>query len=331
MNRNAIGFTQVKATLRGAGVSLPDRCQKNTSRTTRNPGIAARSIASHRWCYLDPGSRAIESETLTGDVVVKRKTLVFCSVIAAMSPAVWADSLFDGTWRPEYPQKASPGQKHDITELKNGVYECRSCTPPYTIQADGMDYPVKNNPDYDARNVKIVDAQTITKSVKKGGSVVFESKVTAAADGTSLTELQTIYGMTSHPFVVRMRSKRVGAPPSGSHAVAGEWQQLDFDMPNNDEDTTLKVEGDTLSMSDKMGRSFKARLDGTDAPYSGTPEFTSVSVKLVDSHTIEELDKSDGKVLKITRWVVTPDGKTIHARFDDTHGRIQEQDGHKLP
>src|SRR6185312_13927594 len=192
MNRNAIGFTQVKATLRGAGVSLPDRCQKNTSRTTRNPGIAARSIASHRWCYLDPGSRAIESETLTGDVVVKRKTLVFCSVIAAMSPAVWADSLFDGTWRPEYPQKASPGQKHDITELKNGVYECRSCTPPYTIQADGMDYPVKNNPDYDARNVKIVDAQTITKSVKKGGSVVFESKVTAAADGTSLTELQTI-------------------------------------------------------------------------------------------------------------------------------------------
>ena len=271
------------------------------------------------------------NRNLTGDVVVKRKTLVFCSVIAAVSSAVWADSPFDGTWRPEYPQKASPGQKHDVYELKNGVYECRSCTPPYTVQADGADHPVNNNPDYDMRSVTVVDARTITKSVKKGGSLVFESKLTAGADGTTLTELQTIMGMTTHPFVVRIRSRRVGAPPPGSHAVAGEWQQLDFDLPNNDEDTTLKVEGDTLSMSDKMGRSFKAKLDGTDAPYAGTPEFTSVSVKLVDGHTIEEQDKSEGKVVKITRWAVTADGRTIHARFDDTHGRIQEQDGHKLP
>jgi hypothetical protein len=56
-----------------------------------------------------------------------------------------------------------------------------------------------------------------------------------------------------------------------------------------------------------------------------------VSVKLLDARTIEERDKRDGKVVKITRWAVTADGKTIHARFDDTHGRIQEQDGHKLP
>ena len=51
----------------------------------------------------------------------------------------------------------------------------------------------------------------------------------------------------------------------------------------------------------------------------GRPEFSTVLVKLIDAHTIEERDKSDGKVAKITRWVVTPDGKTVHARSSSTH------------
>jgi hypothetical protein len=38
----------------------------------------------------------------------------------------------------------------------------------------------------------------------------------------------------------------------------------------------------------------------------------------------------DAQVVKISRWTVGPDGKTMHARFDDTHGHIQEEDGHKI-
>ena len=83
-------------------------------------------------------------------------------------------------------------------------------------------------------------------------------------------------------------------------------------------------------MIDRMGRSFTARLDGTPAPYKGSDEINGVSLKLIDERTIEESDLSDGKVVKISRWVLSPDGQTLHARFDDTHGRIQEQDGHKV-
>jgi hypothetical protein len=56
-----------------------------------------------------------------------------------------------------------------------------------------------------------------------------------------------------------------------------------------------------------------------------------VSLKKVDDNTIEESEKKDGKVVKISRWTVASDGKTIHVRFDDTHGHVQEQDGHKVP
>jgi hypothetical protein len=104
----------------------------------------------------------------------------------------------------------------------------------------------------------------------------------------------------------------------------------DLDLSNHAEDTIFSFNGDTLSMSDRMGRSFSAKLDGSDAPYQGSEEFTDVSLKKVDDHTIEEYDKKDGKILKVSRWSVAPDGKTIHVRFDDTHGHVQEQDGRKV-
>ncbi len=104
----------------------------------------------------------------------------------------------------------------------------------------------------------------------------------------------------------------------------------DGDVSNHAEDTIFKVTGNTLAMSDRMGRSFSAKLDGTEAPYNGSDEFTSVSLKLLDDHTIEESDRRGGKVVKISRWSVGSDGRTMHVRFDDTQGHVQEQTGRKV-
>lgn len=262
---------------------------------------------------------------------MKRQVLLSSVAVVALSAPAGAQNVFDGTWRPEYPQKFSPERKPDDYDLKNGVYQCRSCTPRYTLEADGKDDALRNDPDFDTLNIKVVDARTVLRIAKKGGQVAFESKLIVGADGMTLTDLQTIMEVTAHPYVVRIHSRRVGPAAPGSHAISGQWQRLDYDLPNNDEDTTFHVEGNTLSMSDKFGRSFSARLDGTEAPYLGTPQFTSVSLQLLDNRTLEERDKKDGKVVKITRWAVDADGTTIHARFDDTHGRIQEQAGHRVP
>jgi hypothetical protein len=51
---------------------------------------------------------------------------------------------------------------------------------------------------------------------------------------------------------------------------------------------------------------------------------------VIDARTIDEFDKKDGKVVNISHWFVEPDGKTMHVRFDDTQGHVQEQTGHKL-
>jgi hypothetical protein len=241
-----------------------------------------------------------------------------------------AQTLFNGTWRPD-PQKASPTQKNDVFVLANGTFECKSCTPSYQIKADGLDQSIQGNPRYDTLRVKIVDERTIIKTAKKQGKAVAETKVVVAADGSSMSETQTIVGMLPRPVDFASRLSRVAGGPPGSHRVSGEWRLVESDLVNHEEDTTYKLNGSTLTMSDRLGRSWAAKLDGTDTAYNGDSAYTSVSVKLIDSRTLEESDKKDGKIVQINQWKIDPDGTTIHARFDNTQGFVQEQTGHKLP
>jgi hypothetical protein len=253
------------------------------------------------------------------------------AVIALLgaSSFAWAQSPFDGTWRPD-PQKPSPTRKPDAVQLSDGMYECQSCEPPYKIEADGHDQPVSGISYYDTMSIRIVDPHTVTRLAKKSGEPVMKSTMTVSADGASLVETQSIYGMGPHPIDLMIKSARAAAAPAGAHLLSGAWRRVEADLPHHEEDTTYKVTADAMSMSDRMGRSFTAKLDGTHAPYVGDSHFSTVSLKVIDPRTIEEYDKKDGKVVKISRWSIEPDGQTMHVRFDDTHGRVQEQTGHKV-
>ena len=249
--------------------------------------------------------------------------------LMTLSPLGIAQSVFNGTWKPD-PQIFSPTRKPDVVELANGVYVCKTCEPPYTIKADGHDQAISGNPYYNSLSVKAIDDHAARMTAKKDGKVVMESKVMVSADGKTETEVETLYAMAARPIEMTSHSSRVSAGSQGSNLISGGWRMIDGDVSNHAEDTIFKVTGDTLSMSDRMGRSFSAKLDGTESPYVGSDKFSSVSLKMIDDHTIEESDKKGGKVVKISRWSVGPDGKTMHVRFDDTQGHVQEQNGSKV-
>jgi len=249
--------------------------------------------------------------------------------VLATSPLGMAQSVFNGTWRPD-PQVFSPNRKPDVIELVGGVYECQTCQPPYRIKANGSDQPISGHRDVDTINIKIVDDRTVMRITKQGGKTATETKSVVSSDGNSRTDLQTIYDMAPRPIELTMHFVRVSPGSSGSHLLSGGWRMTDLDLSNHAEDTIFKVTGDTLSMSDRMGRSFSAKLDGTDSPYNGSDEFSSVSLKVIDSNTIEEFDKKAGKVMKVSRWSIAPDGKTMHVTFDDTRGHVEKQTGHKV-
>jgi hypothetical protein len=253
----------------------------------------------------------------------------FLLLLVIFAPLGRAQSVFNGTWRPD-PETYGPTRKADSFELIDGTYSCQSCNPAYKIKADGQDQAMSGNQFYDTLSVAVIDGRTVSKVAKRAKQTVAESHIEVSIDGKTETERQTLYFMAPRPIELTSHATRVAAGAPGSHAISGSWRTTQTVVSNHAEDTIFTVTGGTLSMSDRMGRSFTAKLDGSEAPYNGSDEFTSVTLKLIDARTIEETDKKDGKTVKISRWAVDPDGKTIHVRFDNTQGFVQEQTGHKV-
>ena len=57
----------------------------------------------------------------------------------------------------------------------------------FTAEAEGKDYPVKGNPDYDMTALKRIDSHTVEFTRKKGGKVVQTMRSTVSKDGKTRT------------------------------------------------------------------------------------------------------------------------------------------------
>jgi hypothetical protein len=258
-----------------------------------------------------------------------RIALTFCMALAMAPGFGAAPSPFEGTWRPD-PQLPNATAKPESIQLVGGMYDCGGCRTPYKIKANGRDQAVPDNPVYDTMAISAVDPHTVKGIAKKNGTQVGEILITVSPDGTSKSEKTTLTGVAPKPIEVTSRYRRVAEGVPGSHAVSGAWQLIDTDVTNHAEDTTFKFADGKLFMTDLMGGSYVAKLDGTQTAYAGNPQFDRVSVKLVNARTLDETDLKDGKVAQKRRWSMGADNNTIHARFDDTQGHIQEHTARRV-
>jgi hypothetical protein len=243
------------------------------------------------------------------------KKLILIGVFTAfLSPFMTlAQSSFDGTWKVDL-QSAQFPTKPDVYLLQNGTYECKTCVPPISVKADGLDHKVTGHPYYDAVSIKVVDSNTIEETDKRNGKTVATSKMTVSEDGKTLHfEFTDSSNSNADPVTGKGTAVRVEPGPAGSQAISGSWRTTKLEnVSANGVSFTLKVDGDTVHMTSPTGQSYTANLNGTDAPYNGDPGITSVSVKRIDKNTIEETDMRDGKPISVARMTVSPDGKTLN-------------------
>jgi hypothetical protein len=248
------------------------------------------------------------------------KKLFFPIALAVMSMPMLAaaQSQFDGTWKADM-STAGFSRKPAVVLLQNGIYECRTCTPPFSVKADGTDQPVNGYPEYDTASVKVVNDHEIDMTNKKDGKVVFTSTAIVSPDGktTSCTFTSSSNTNGGPPVTGKIESTLVEKGPAGSHAVSGSWRIRVEDVSDNGAIWTYKVSGNEVAMSNPTGQSYSAKLDGTDAPKKGDPDTTSVSVKMIGKNTLEVTDKLDGKVIYVSRMTVASDGRTAKIVGED--------------
>ena len=62
----------------------------------------------------------------------------------------------------------------------------------------------------------------------------------------------------------------------------------------------------------------EVKADGQDQKITGHPYFDTMSIKIVDDRTIEEVDKKNGKTVATSKTSVSPDGNTLMFEFSDS-------------
>lgn len=226
----------------------------------------------------------------------------------------------DGTWKVDV-NSVQFDQKPDEMLLQAGQYTCKSCVPPVTLAADGAFHPI-TAPYADSESVKVVDDHHVVRTTKKGGKQVGETKLEVSPDGNTLTGAfsDTSGSNTATGTFVETR---VGAEPSGAHAISGQWKPSKLQDFNTAALTfTFKADGDTLHSSSGTGQSFDAKFDGPDVPIKGDNAGTTASVKKT-ADGFQETDKRGGKVVGVFTFSVDANG-VGHGTYEN------KEDGSKV-
>ncbi len=251
------------------------------------------------------------------------KSVLLLPALSLLPAAVMAQSAFVGTWKADMKNGVQMPTKPRELLLANGTFECRSCVPVYKVPADGKDHAVSGQPYFDSAAVKVVDANTVEETDKKAGKTVLMRATKVSADGNTLMFDVTDSTATSgEPIKIKGESTRASKGPEGSHLLSGGWRMTKYtNFSDNGLLATYALEGSTLKMSTPTGQAYSAPLDGSDVPFSGDPGQTSISMKKVGDHTIDETDKRNGKVIGTAHLTVAPDGKSMKVAWKDVeHG-----------
>jgi hypothetical protein len=240
------------------------------------------------------------------------KSTVFTLAALGLIPAsALAAGAFDGSWKASLDHIQLP-KKPSVYVLAGGEYTCSTCGPAYTIKADGTDQKVSGHPGFDTESIAVTDAHTVKTTDKLKGKTVGVSTDTISADGTTDTVVATDYTGTQ-PTTIKLLLTRASSGAPGSHALSGSWldsKVLALDGPGYT--TTFGITDDGFTMSSN-GQSYDAKFDGKKYPLTGDPAQTKVVVKKLAANEVEESDYQQGKLIGVSRFKVSADGKTINA------------------
>jgi hypothetical protein len=220
-----------------------------------------------------------------------------------------AQSQFDGTWKLDT-NSVKLSKEPDVFLLQNGMYEC-TCDVPISIKADGTDQKVTGSRHFDAMSVKVIDDYNVEVKIKRDGTVVRTEKYSISANGDTLNESWTEPSYGSGHGSGQSTYKRVAEGPIDANLLSGSWRIEKVEASADAITLTYKVNGNELTMTNPMGQSYTAKLDGTEAPYKDDPEKATVSVKMLGKNTLKETTKLNGKIFKILKMKVASDGKSM--------------------
>jgi hypothetical protein len=235
------------------------------------------------------------------------RKLVMLGLVAAIQLAA-ADPRI-GSWMLISAESSlDPPDKLSITALKDGVHVVTSGEThvDFTGMWHGHDSPVQGNPAFNQIAVHRIDKHQAEVKEMKDGALVATVHDKLSSDGNELTMTTSQKGRADQISVWT----RSGGTKVADNLFAGEWTE-DLSKTRLRQGLALKIEPDGGEGVRFLGDfSYTARFDGKQYNLTNSRNDT-VTLQLVDAHTVDAIYKRDDQVAQKDRWVVSADGQQM--------------------
>ena len=176
----------------------------------------------------------------------------------------------------------------------------------FTATRNGHDSPAPGNLGFNQIVLHRIDKRQAEVKEKKNGTVVATVREQLSKDGNELL-ITTMAGGHADQITVWTRS---GGAKVASDLFLGEWTQ-DLSKTRLRQGLVLKIEADGSGGVRFLGDfGYTARFDGKQYDLTNSPNDT-VTLELVDPHTVDAIYRRDEQVTQKDTWVVSTDGQQM--------------------
>ena len=198
-----------------------------------------------------------------------------------------------------------PPNKLSITRLHDEVRVVISGDTHVDFKAklNGHEGSVPGNPAFNQIELRRIDRHQVEIKEKKDGAVVATIRDKLSSNSNELTSRTSQNGRADR-ITVWTRS---GGKKLANDLFAGEWTE-DLSKTRLRQGMVLKIEPegkDGVRFSGDF--SYSARFDGKEYNLKNSSNDT-VTLQLVDAHTVDSIYRRDDQIAQKDRWVVSSDG-----------------------
>ena len=235
------------------------------------------------------------------------RTLLLLGLLAAIQPGLADPRL--GSWTLISAESSlDPPNRLSITPLHDGVHVVVSGEThlDFTANWNGHESSAPGNLGFNQIELRRIDKKQAEVKEKKDGTVVATVREKISNDGVELTATTATAGHADKITVW----KRSGGTKVANDLFAGEWTQ-DLSKTRLRQGLALKIETDGSGETHFLGDfSYTARFDGKQYDLKNSRN-DSVTLELVDPHTVDASYRRDDQVTQKDRWAVSADGQQM--------------------
>ncbi|WP_433972290.1 hypothetical protein [Tunturiibacter lichenicola] len=229
------------------------------------------------------------------------------TLLAAFQPGAADPRL--GSWTLVSAQSSlDPPNRLSIAPLHDGVHITMSGEThlDFTANWNGHESAAPGNLAFNQIKLRRVDKKQAEVKEQKDGTTVATVREKISNDGNELTTTTTTAGKADQVTVWT----RSGGAKVANNLFAGEWTQ-DLSKTRLRQALVLKIEADGRGGVRFLADfSYTARFDGKQYDLKNSRNDT-VTLELVDPHTVDAIYRRDNQVTQKDRWLVSPDGQQM--------------------